>query len=134
MKQTRKLEQWCFFSLPFPMDVNAKGSLENNFYLHSTTRGRKCTFLFLSYASSLASDLFPQDFQLQNKHVFWANCINNPNFNSFSVVPFVIVPNLKKMYTKIITFLEPHPSHIVKDMLSQVYSNDFFHDSFHLWW
>lgn len=89
-----------FFSLPFPMDVNAKGSLENNFCLHPTTWGRKCTFWFLSYASSLASDLFPQDFQLQNKHVFCANCINNLNFNSFSVVPFVIVPQYKNIYTR----------------------------------
>ena len=96
----KKIGAMMFFSLPFPMDVNAKGSLENNFCLHPTTRGRKCTFRFLSYASSLASDLFPQDFQLQNKHVFCANCINNLNFNRFSVVPFVIVPQYKNIYTR----------------------------------
>lgn len=68
-----------------------KAVLESSFYPHSTTLGSKCTFLFLGYAFSLASDLFPQDFQLQNEYVFSANCINNLNFSSFSDVPFVIV-------------------------------------------
>lgn len=93
----KKIGAMMIFFSPISYGCNAKGSLENNFYPHPTTRGRKCTFRFLSYTSSLASNLFPQDFQLQNKHRFCANCINNLNFNSFSVVPFVIVPQYKNI-------------------------------------